>query len=439
MIAPETIEASVPWQRRALALTLLCLVTVLSMADRVLLGIVTEPVKRDLALSDTQMSLANGFLFVAFNLIAGLFIAQWVDHSNRKRILLLGLATWTIATAMTGWAEDFGLLALSRTLVGAGEATVFPVAISIIADLYRAEARPRAVGIFQASNFIGLVGGSVLAGVLSAVHGWRAMFQMFGIAGLVLLLVIMLLLREPRRSDLSATETLPAPGNLWAASAAILRLPGFALLGLGLGCSAMGVAVLAAWAPAFLQRSHGVDLAQVGAVTGPAIGIGGISGTLLSGVIASWLVRRRNADSASLLIPIVALPLAVPCFAAFVLLPSLVGALLAAGFMNFLLSAAVAPCMALSIAMVAPRQRGLASTLLLFANGIVAGALAPFLVGLLSDAFAAPLGSEALRYAILSMTPTPLIGALLLWVARRHIAGTSTRHARPEMARVPHI
>ncbi|MBO9580426.1 MAG: MFS transporter [Sphingobium sp.] len=404
--------------QRTLALTLLSFVSVLSMADRVLLGIVTEPVKRDLMLNDTQMSLVNGFLFVAFNLGAGLFIARWVDRSNRKRILALGLAAWTIATAMTGWAQGFFMLGLSRILVGAGEATVVPVAISIIADLYEPSARPRAVGIFQTSNFFGLVGGSVLAGVLSAMHGWRSMFVIFGIAGLALLLLVLCLLREPARNDSQTSLPPQSRAKLVQSVVAILRIPGFSLLGLGLGCSAMGVTVLAAWAPAFLQRSHGVPLAEVGAVTGPAIGIGGISGTLISGLIASWLVRRSGSDSASLLIPVIALPMAAPCFAAFVLLPSLGGALAAAGVMNFLLSAAVAPCMALSIALVTAWNRGMASTLLLFANGIIAGALAPFLVGTLSDALTPALGDEALRYAILSMAPTPLFAAVLLWIAR---------------------
>lgn len=421
MNATADTTGSISPLRSGLTLAMLSLVSVLSMADRVLLGIVTEPVKHELALSDTQMSLANGFLFVAFNMIAGLFIARWVDHANRKRILALGLAIWTGATALTGLAHDFGVLALSRTLVGAGEATVVPVAFSMIADLYRPAARPRAVGFFQAANFVGIVGGSVLAGVLSAIHGWRSMFIMFGAAGVGLLLLL-LLVPEPRRMDQQPSDaSLPSDG-LWSAIRAVSRIPGFWLLGLGLGCSGMGVSVLAAWAPAFLQRSHGVPLAEVGAVTGPAIGIGGISGTLLAGFVASMLVRRRGADSASLLIPIVALPLSAPCFAGLVLLPSLAGALVSAGLMNFLLSAVVAPCMALGLAIVAPRQRGLAATLLLVAQGLIAGGLAPFLVGLLSDILSPRLGVDSLRYAILSMAPAPLVATALLWMAKRRMA-----------------
>lgn len=420
----EGTASGVTWLRAFLTVLLLSLVNVISMADRVLLGIVVEPVKHDLGLNDTQMALNNGFLFVAFNLVAGVFIARWVDRSNRKRILALGLTTWTMATAMTGLSPSFWVLALSRTLIGAGEATVFPVAISMIADLYRPVARPRTVGFFQASSFAGLVGGSVLAGELSAIHGWRTMFAIFGAAGLLLLLLILLFLREPARDDAHQrpVEHTPDFQNLWEAIRDILRIPGFLLLGIGLGCSTMGVSVLAAWAPAFLQRSHGIGLAEVGEVTGPAIGIGGISGTLISGIIASWLVRRMRKDSANLLIPIVTLPLATPCFAAFVLLPSLSGALAAAGLMNFLLSAAIAPCMALSIALAAPRQRGLAATLLLFGNGIISAALAPFLIGTLSDLFTPEFGHEALRYAILAMSPTPLIAVLLLAISRRQMA-----------------
>src|SRR6478735_7639781 len=81
------------------ALFVLFLVNVMNVGDRTLLGVVTEPVRQDLALSDTQMSLANGFLFVLFNLVGGLVIARFVDRGNRIRILGLGVIAWSLATA----------------------------------------------------------------------------------------------------------------------------------------------------------------------------------------------------------------------------------------------------------------------------------------------------------------------------------------------------
>ena len=123
-------------------LFLLFLANVLNVGDRMLLGVVTEPVRKDLALSDTQMALANGLLFVLFNLIAGLFIARLVDRGNRVRILVLGIAGWSLATAATGLAENFTMLAIARLGVGAGEATAFPAVMSLIPPVIPAAWRP---------------------------------------------------------------------------------------------------------------------------------------------------------------------------------------------------------------------------------------------------------------------------------------------------------
>jgi Arabinose efflux permease len=106
----------------AYTLFLLFVSNVFNYADRALLGIVVDPVKADLQLSDTAMSLVSGTAFVLFNLIVGIFIARWVDHGNRKKILLLGITLWSAATALTGLAEGFASLAFTRILVGVGEA-----------------------------------------------------------------------------------------------------------------------------------------------------------------------------------------------------------------------------------------------------------------------------------------------------------------------------
>jgi MFS family permease len=130
---------------------LLFLANVLNTGDRGLLGVVTEQVRGELSLSDTQMSLANGLFFTVFNLVGGLFLARMIDRGNRVRILAFGIAGWSLATAATGLATDFATLALARIGVGIGEATAFPAAMSLIPDLYSAQARGRAVAVFQSS------------------------------------------------------------------------------------------------------------------------------------------------------------------------------------------------------------------------------------------------------------------------------------------------
>lgn len=404
------------------ALFLLFLSNVFNVGDRTLLGVVTEPVRRELGLTDTEVSLTNGIMFVLFNLVAGLFIARLVDRGNRKRILAIGIVGWLLATAATGFARDFATLSLARIGVGVGEATAFPAAMSLIPDLFRQETRGRAVAVFQSSGMIGVVGGTILAGVLAAMLGWRSMFVMCGIAGAALAAVLVLTVQEPAREhsreDMSIdTETYLA--SLVAACRRAARMPGFAPLALAFGISGMIGAVLGAWGPAYLQRSHGVPLAQVGLVIGPAVGLGGIAGTLISGVIADWLVRRRGRDADMLKVPLFALPLAAPFAAGFVLAPGVALTMASAAAMNFCLTLAVPPCINFAVTRADPGDRGVTSTIMLAATGLIGGGLGPFLVGAISDVLAPQLGAESLRYAIASLVVTPLIAALFVLIAIR--------------------
>jgi len=403
-------------------LAALFIANTLSWGDRALLGVVVDPVKRDLALNDTQMALLNGAIFIAFNLVAGVAIARWVDRGNRKLILLIGVAVWSLATCLIGAATGFISLAIALVLVGVGEATVFPVALSMIGDLRAPPERPRSVAVFQSGTFVGLIGGSILAGVLAAAHGWRWMFAVCGAGGLVLLVAMVFIIREPaRQQDDSTVTPTTEGGDLRGAIRRVLATPGFASLSLGVGFLGTVGSVLGAWGPAFLQRSHDVPLAQVGAVIGPAVGISGIAGTVVGGLMATFLVQRRSSERAGLLVPLVATPLAIPFLAMFVLSSTLAGALAATSIMTFLISLGVAPCFALGSGMVSHRNRALASTLMLFAFGLIGSALAPFMVGAVSDALSPSYGAESLRYALATMLVTPPLATVLLFVAYRQL------------------
>lgn len=403
-------------------LCILFLSNLVSVADRALLGVVTEPVRLDLGLSDTQMSLANGLLFVAFNLGAGLFIARMVDRGNRKRILAVGVLGWSLATAATGYATDFFTLSLARIAVGIGEATAFPVALSMISDLFGKDRRAGAIGIFQASNFAGIVGGTIAAGVLAAMLGWREMFVACGMAGVALTLVLVLTIREPVRENAGNREA-KADGNyladLVAGARRILATPGFLMLGLGFGISSTLGATLGAWGPAFFQRVHQVPLAEVGLAIGPPVGLGGISGLLFAGMLANRMVKRSGRQVDMLRIPLIALPLSLPFVAGFVFSPTLPVTMLSAGVMNFLLSCAAVPCVTLAVGAVAPTDRGLAATLMLVFSGLLGGALGPFIVGAISDLAAMGDVARGLRYGLSFLLVVPVFATLALFAAWR--------------------
>lgn len=408
------------------ALAVLFLANIFNQADRMLLGVVVEPIRQELLLSDTQLSLASGLFFVLFNLIGGLFLSRFIDRGNRVRILALGVIGWSLATAATGYAQDFTTLSLARIAVGVGEATAFPAAMSLIPDLFRVQARGRAVGIFQSSIFVGIVGGTILAGVLAASVGWRMMFVICGLSGLSVALLLFLTVPEPARVEASGTATSP---NYWhdllAGCRRVLHLPGFPMLLLGFGMASMMTYVLSAWGPAFLLRTHGVPLAEVGLVIGPAVGIGGIVGTLGSGFVADWLVRRRGDMAAMLLVPLISAPLSLPFMAGFIFAPSLAATMACAALMNVALSASLPPAVNFAISATAPGDRGLTSTILLASMGLIGGAMGPFVVGSLSDLLTPGNGDAGLRYALSSMLVTPVLATLFLGIAYRRAAAIS--------------
>jgi predicted MFS family arabinose efflux permease len=273
---------------------------------------------------------------------------------------------------------------------------------------------------------VGIIGGTILAGVLAASQGWRAMFEMCGAAGVILALVLLVTVKEPPRESEGDDVIQAAWSNDFRDGLRrILAQPGFIALALAFGVSGMMVSVLAVWAPAFLQRSHGVPLAQVGVVIGPAVGIGGIAGMIVSGALADRLAVREGTPLAMLRVPLFALPLSIPFLAGYVAFPSLGLTMLSASVMNFLVSSSYAPCVNYAVSTVGPRDRGLVSAVLLAASGLIGSGLGPFIVGAASDILTPTYGDEGLRYAIGWMIPTPAIAFALLWLAMRQARRTA--------------
>ena len=422
--SPSAQNVSTPWTSHY-GLALLFLANFLNFADGSLFGIVVEPIRKELGLSDTQISVVSGFAFIGFNLLMGVFLSRWVDRGNRRFILAAGIALWTTATWATSLADGFGSLFLCRMMVGIGEATVFPVALSLMADYYTKSAMPRSVSIFQASCGLGLVAGSVLSGVLAAAYGWRTMFAICGAAGIVVVLLIFFTLPLPKRGQQEARgQDDPQGGpalSLRESLGVLFRKPGFIWLATGYGISNMALAVLPSWGPAFLLRTHGIELANVGKIIGPAAGLGGLSGTILAGLLATRLIRQTGSPLAGLRVPMLALPFAAPAFAIFLFAPSLPVLMVGVALMNFCLSSALGPCLALAVSSVSVGMRGLTTTVMLITLHLVGTAIAPLIVGLLSDTLAPTMGVDSLRYALSILIAAPVVASALLFGAYRRL------------------
>lgn len=183
-----------------LTLTFLVLLNILNMVDRNLLSAFAPQISADLQLSDTQFGLLTGLLFVTFYSVMGLFMGSLADRFNRPRLMALGIAVWSVLTAYTGMAKNFVQVALARMMIGVGESTLTPAAMSMLSDIYPPARRGFASGIYYLGVPLGAGASYVVASVLGPQIGWRMCFFVLGGLG-VLLALILLFFRDPPRGQ----------------------------------------------------------------------------------------------------------------------------------------------------------------------------------------------------------------------------------------------
>ncbi|HEY0445919.1 MAG TPA: MFS transporter [Allosphingosinicella sp.] len=204
------------------ALFVLVLVYVINFIDRQILSILAEDIKRDLGLDDAQIGFLYGTAFAVFYALFGIPLGRLADSWYRGRLMAMGLALWSSMTALSGFANSFGMLAVARIGVGIGEASASPAAYSMISDSFPKEKRATALSIYSSGLYIGgalslPIGGFVLsrwnraypsaAEAPLGLVGWQAAFLAVGIPGLLLALWVMSL-KEPQRG---ASDGLPQP------------------------------------------------------------------------------------------------------------------------------------------------------------------------------------------------------------------------------------
>jgi predicted MFS family arabinose efflux permease len=398
--APAT-EIITPEYRRY-ALILLLLVYTSSHVDRQILAILLEPIKQELALSDTQLGFLSGIAFAIFYATLGIPIAMWADRGNRRNIIALALTIWSGMTVLCGLAASFWQLALARIGVGIGEAGSSPPSHSMIADMYPPAERATAMGTFSLGVNFGLLIGFLIGGWINQWYGWRAAFWVVGAPGLALALLVRYTLHEPPRGYAEGLRTTSheAP-SLRAVAAHMWSTPALRHVAAGATLASFVGYGVVLWLPAFLVRSHGLQSGVIGTLLALGFGIFGGIGTYMGGRLADHLGKRDIRWN--VWVVSIAILLALP-FTVFFYLAKETSAALMIGIMPALLGGVyLAPSFALNQGLVSVRMRSVASAILLFILNIIGLGLGPQTVGILSDAFSVRFGSESLRYALLTL------------------------------------
>jgi len=369
-------------------------VYILSFVDRQMVNLLVEPIRADLAVSDTQISLLQGFAFAVFYTFMGLPIAWLADNYRRPAIIGAGLFLWSVMTALCGVARSFSGLFLARIGVGVGEATLSPAAFSFIADAFPRDKVVRAVGLFASAQSVGggialIVGGAVIASVSQPGHAsfslplvgvlkpWQSAFMIVGLAGLPFLALVATL-RDPPRAAVKA-ETSDT-GAFLAHLGSTRRFLAFVLGGQVFttiaGYSSQG------WFPTLFVRVHGLPIAQVGLIVGGSIAVFGTLGLLLAARFSELLARRGRRDGIMLVMSFGAIGIAIGnlVLAQGSLPAAIVGMIIMVGTNA---SAAIVPA---TLQLTTPgRLRARVTALMLFILNLMGLGLGPTIVALTTD------------------------------------------------------
>jgi len=314
-----------PGLSRTGVLVTLTLVYATNQIDRQLLGILLEPIRHEFHLTDSHLGLLSGLVFGLFYATLGIAFALLADRSNRRNLIAIAIALWSVATGFCGLAANFGQLLIGRAAVGVGESGSLPTSHAMISDLYGHEDRATAMGILSIGANLGVMTAFAGGGLIAAALGWRAAFLIFSALGIPLALFVRFVMDEPARTHPPSPSLAPAV-SLMAAIRHVTSTPALKRLMMAAPIGALVSYAFLAWFPAYLIRTFGGTTATVGPTLSVVIGIGGCLGTVVGGIAADRLGRRDTRWH--VWISTAALPLAAITFCASLLAGSYAVALL---------------------------------------------------------------------------------------------------------------
>lgn len=386
------------------ALLILTLMNMLNYVDRWVPSAVNELLKKDLSLTDAQTALPLTAFIVVYMVASPIFGALAERH-NRRLLIAVGVASWSLATAAAAFAVGFKSLLIARAAVGIGEAAYATLAPAVLADFFPPERRNRVFTLFYVATPVGSAIGFVLGGILGEHFGWRAAFLAVGLPGL-LVSALAMLMKDPVRGAFD--DKPPEPVSWSLALRQLVRNKTYVLTVAGYTAVTFATGGIAHWLPTFLERIRGMALSKADLAVGVSAVVGGLGGTALGGFLADRIARATRqpylAVSGVAMIPAVAL-ISVALF--LLRAPAaIVGCMIAA---QICLWAYNSPVNALLVNSVDPHLRARAFGLSILCIHLFGDVLSPPLIGAISDA------TGNLELALIMVPVTVLLGGII-WI-----------------------
>ena len=402
-------------------LIMMCLVYTLSIADRYVVSTVLDPIKHDLHLTNFGVSALTGMAFGVFYIILGFPLSWLIDRYNRRKIVAVCLVLWSAMTALCGLARTSFEFFLARVGVTVGEAGGTPGANSLLSDYFPATRRAMALTVFSLGAPIGAYLGYNVAGAIADQYGWRAVFYVLGIPGVLAGLLVWLTVREPQRGCLdSGADGGLAPSVkatlrfMWQQRSAVHTMMGTAV------CALWGWGLMF-WTPTFLQRTYHLSVGQAGDVTQNMHLWGGGLATVATG----WLMARSTMVDARRIVWLLAAGIGIATVASGVVYYTrdLTVARVALWIYVPAIYFYIGPGFGLLNNLAPCRMRAMFCAMVLFLANLGNLVITPNVIGALADWFLRwyPSEADALRLAMLCIVPTGLWATAHLYLAARDI------------------
>ncbi len=430
------VKASNPFPNQIYAwyiVIILMLAYTVSFIDRQILSLLVDPIRSDLDISDTEMSLLQGLSFAVFYTLMGLPLGRLADQRSRRGIITVGVFFWSAMTAACGFAKDYWQLFLARMGVGVGEAALSPSAYSMIADIIPPKRLSLALGVYGIGVFLGaglamIIGGTIVGMVgetgsiefflIGEIRSWQAVFILVALPGLVIV-ALMATVKEPKRRGTIRTSVVKGVEKIQGVPVrevlAYLRANVRTVALHNLAVASLVVALYGgmAWIPTFFKRIHDFGPAEIGLKYGFIILIFGTVGVifgswssdrmLVKGVLDAK-IRTGMYSAIGVILPSIAFPLIDD--------PNYALALIAVAtfFMTFAFGAAPA-----ALQEIMPNQmRGQASAIYLCVISLIGLSIGPTAIALITDYVYGY--DEAIRYA-LAIVPAVAMGCAAILFA----------------------
>jgi len=384
----------------------LAIVYTLNFLDRQIISILAEPIRKDLNLTDTQLGMLGGIAFALFYTTFGIPVAYLADRTNRVRIIAAACALWSLFTVLCGTATNFVTFALYRMGVGVGEAGGSPPSYSLISDYFPPEKRGTGLALYSLGVPTGSMLGAFAGGRIAEAYGWRTAFFALGVPGIILAVLMLFLVKEPKRGRLDVAidgQDHAAAPPLFQSVGGFFANRTLVLVAISSALSAfVGYAALT-WNPPFLIRVKGMTLGDVANYYSVVLGVTGIIGTFGAGWLVDRLVKRDRRWFAW--VPAIAFSITIPFWWLLINADTWQMALLFMAIPALLNNMYLAPALTVVQNAVPPARRTMSGAVLLFVLNLIGLGIGPVYVGRISDGAKAEYGDQSLAVGFTWLIP----------------------------------